>query len=369
MRFSKGQGYSARLAAGAVEVLVEGAGISPLVAQGGDDEAWIGLALGMLCFADDPPAAAPAVERRPHEVLEAPCRSTGRGALFGSLGKLLGDLLDQPRIARQAEQVVDAAFLTPRHQGLAGKTTVGTQHDPDLGPAPPNLPDDAPDLFDRAGRAIDVGAPQLGRQQMAAAEHVERQVAVTAVVAVEEPAFLIAVNEIVGSVEIEHDLLGRLRMRLKKDIDQQGLDRRRIVADLVVARRLGPAQFQPVQRRLAGCRRAVPTPRRKLAHQHRHHRIVPKPVVIDEILVAQRQAEHMLPDQRPHLVFHKVRPPAVPEARRKTIDQPDRPIGRPQQHRSGIRADRPAVEAHLNPATFHRCKSKQICATVCTHRS
>jgi hypothetical protein len=58
---------------------------------------------------------------------------------------------------------------------------------------------------------------------------------------VEEPAFLIAVNEIVGSVEIEPDLLGRLAVRLQEEVDQRLLDRRRVVADLVVARRRRPA--------------------------------------------------------------------------------------------------------------------------------
>jgi hypothetical protein len=79
----------------------------------GDDEAWIGLALGVLGFADDPPAAAPAVACRPHEVLEAPGGGAGRGALFGSLGEFDRDLLDQAYVARQAEQVIDAAFFTP----------------------------------------------------------------------------------------------------------------------------------------------------------------------------------------------------------------------------------------------------------------
>ena len=37
-------------------------------------------------------------------------------------------------------------------------------------------------LLDRAGRRVQVGAPQLGDEQMAAAEHVERQVAVAIVI-------------------------------------------------------------------------------------------------------------------------------------------------------------------------------------------
>ena len=71
------------------------------------------------------------------------------------------------------------------------------------------------------GRGVDVGAPQLGRQQMPAAEHVERQIAVAVVIAVEEPPLLLAVQRIVGRIEIENDLLRRALMRLQEQIDQQ----------------------------------------------------------------------------------------------------------------------------------------------------
>ena len=63
----------------------------------------------------------------------------------------------------------------------------------------------------------------------------------------EELAFLVAVQRIVGGIEIEDDLLGRLVMGIEEDIDEQCLDRRRVVADLVITRRFGTAQFQPVQ--------------------------------------------------------------------------------------------------------------------------
>src|SRR5512132_716858 len=45
----------------------------------------------------------------------------------------------------------------------------------------------------RAGRGVDVRAPQFCRQQLTAAEHIERQITVTVKIAVEEPAFLVAV--------------------------------------------------------------------------------------------------------------------------------------------------------------------------------
>jgi len=59
---------------------------------------------------------------------------------------------------------------------------------------------------------------------MATTKHVERQVAVGVVIAVEEPALLAAMQGIVGRVEIELDLLGRLGVGAQEQIDEQPLD-------------------------------------------------------------------------------------------------------------------------------------------------
>lgn len=94
--------------------------------------------------------------------------------------------------------------------------------------------------------------PQLRRQEMAAAEDVERQIAVAAIVAVEEPPLLRAVDRIVRGIEIEDDLLRRRRMRLQEQIDEQPLDRRSVMANLVIpARPTHRRMLQPVQRRLS----------------------------------------------------------------------------------------------------------------------
>jgi hypothetical protein len=103
---------------------------------------------------------------------------------------------------------------------------------------------------------------------------------------VEETLFLTPVQRVVGGVEIESDLLRRRRMGIEKQVDKQPLDRRRVIADLVVAGRLRPAQFQPVGRRFAGQRGAIRTPCFELAAQHRHHWVVAQLVVIDQVLVA-----------------------------------------------------------------------------------
>ena len=114
------------------------------------------------------------------------------------------------------------------------------------------------------------------------------------------------VQRIIGGVEIEDDLFRRHDMRVEKDIDQQPLDRCRIVAEFVIARGFRPAQLQSVERRFAGHRRAIPATGRKLAGQHRHHRVVAQFVVVDQILVAECDADDALHHQRLDVVFDKI---------------------------------------------------------------
>jgi hypothetical protein len=74
---------------------------------------------------------------------------------------------------------------------------------------------------------------------------------------VEEPPFLMPVDWIVGRIEIEDDLFGRLGERLEEHRRKQRFDRRPIMAHLMVFRRLGPSSSRLSERALAGERRAV----------------------------------------------------------------------------------------------------------------
>jgi hypothetical protein len=223
-------------------------------------------------------------------------------------------------------------------------------------------------LFDRTGRRVDIGTPQLGRQQMRAAENVQRQITIAVVIAVKEPPLLMPVQRVVGGVEIEDDLLGRLLVRLQEQIDKQRLDLGAIPGDPVIARQLRPAPLQPVERRFAGQRRTIPAAGRQLAGQHRHCRVVAQLVVIDQIFIAQRNSEHALPDQRRHFVLDQFRRAAVGKTLGKPLDQPDCPICRPQQQGSRIRGDLAAVKPRHHRAPFDACKTEQIRATLCPHR-
>ena len=278
------------------------------------------------------------------------------------------DLLDETRRPREPEQVVDAVLLAPGHQRLAREAAVAAQDDPDPRPAGADLADDPGHLLGGPGRGVDVRAPQLRRQQVAAAEHIERQVAVAVVIAVEEPPLLAPVQRVVGGVEVEHDLLRRPVVGVEEEVHEQRLDRRPLVSDPAVAVDPGSAVLEAVERALAGERRTPAVPRLEPAERHTKHRVVAQPVVVDQVLVAERDAEHPLPDQRRHLVDHPLRRPAIREAGREALDEPDRPVGRPEQQPAGVRGDRAALEIRHHRTAIDACESHRLHATLCRHR-
>jgi hypothetical protein len=72
--------------------------------------------------------------------------------------------------------------------------------------------------------------------------------AVAVVVAVEEPAFLLSVQRIIGGIEIERDLRRGLGVGIKEQINEQRLDGRAIGGNAGIAGGLLAAEFEPVQR-------------------------------------------------------------------------------------------------------------------------
>ena len=78
----------------------------------------------------------------------------------------------------------------------------------------------------RTGRRLhSVRRAQLRCQQVSAAEDGERQVTGAVVIAMKKPSFLMAVDRIVGRIEIQDDLAGGGAVSVEKDIDEPGFDR------------------------------------------------------------------------------------------------------------------------------------------------
>ena len=92
-----------------------------------------------------------------------------------------------------------------------------------------------------------------------------------------------------------------------------------VVGDPAVAVGFRRGMLQPVQRALASERRAAPVPRLEPTKHHPEHRVVPQPVVVDQVLVAERNPEHPLPDQRRHLMHNPLRRrPSVKQAAKRS---------------------------------------------------
>ena len=77
-------------------------------------------------------------------------------------------------------------------------------------PAFANLADNASDLVPGAVGRVPIGASEFGRQQVPAGEDVQRQIAIAVVESVEVPAFLHAMDRIVGGVDVDDQLAWRL---------------------------------------------------------------------------------------------------------------------------------------------------------------
>jgi hypothetical protein len=110
------------------------------------------------------------------------------------------------------------------------------------------------------------------------------------------------------------------------------------------------------------------SPRRQLARQDRHQRIVAKLVVIVQVFVAQGDREHALTHQSRHAMLDELGPPPILKASREPLDQTDRPIRRPQQQPARIRSQRPAVKIGQHRPPFDGCKHRRVCATLRLHR-
>ncbi len=166
---------------------------------------------------------------------------------------------------------------------------------------------------------------------MAAAEDVERQVAVAVVIAMEEAALLASVQRVVGDVEIELQPLRRALVGVEKQVHEQRLDRAGVVADAAIAMRARRRVLQTVQRRLARQRRTLPPARLKPAQNRAQNRVVAQLVLVQKVRVAQRDPEHPLAHQRLHIVHNAIRRAIVRKTIRKPIHKAYRPVGRPQK--------------------------------------
>ncbi len=171
-----------------------------------------------------------------------------------------------------------------------------------------------------------------------------------------------AMQAVVGGVEIEHDALGLARLRLDVERGQQTVHRTRVENDfLVAALRAGVdrGSLETVERALAGTGVAAVAPAAAafacevlLAAQQGQQRVRAQLIVIVEVLLTQRQPVDTLGDKLPHAVFDLLGLAVIAEASGELPHDACALFGLAQQHGAAVGGDRAAIETghHLAAA-------------------
>ena len=120
--------------------------------------------------------------------------------------------------------------------------------------------------------------------------------------------------------------------------------------------------LKPVQRALA--RQGCGQPPQERAEQG----IVAQLVMVDQVLVAQAQAEHPLTHQGAHVMHRPGRIATIHKAAGETIQQAYGLVGGRQQHRACIRRQPPAIESAHNFTPAGLSQIQRIWDTLLGHR-
>ena len=241
----------------------------------------------------------------------------------------------QHRIAGQAEDVIDAVVLAPRHRLGPAVVAVAPEGKPGARP----VPADAPRQVLEHGADLDprrrLAGAQENRHRPAALDMVDvhRQEAAGVVEGVEQRELLVAVHRVAGLVDVQHDRRRRDREGAAEDVDQGGRQARHLSAR---GRVLEPAH--------GGLRTQIAPALRRPADRQLEQRIGAQVVAIVGVLVAAGDREHTEPEHRRQRVNRPRRIAPFPDAARQRPGEAEPAFRRAQQHQPAVGRDRPARE-------------------------
>ena len=194
--------------AGAVNLVVQGLGVA---GEAGDDKAPVAPDAVVLGLGDQPAGALPrarlvgARTEQPHRLLAGEAVQR-----LGHVEQRRGVALEAV-VVGEANDVVDLQALAGVEQLRSAKVPIPAQHDLHIRPVCAQPAHQQPQNGGSVMRAATVRRAQVAHQQMLAAEDVQRQKTVAAIKATEVTPGLLAVDEIVGGVEVQgQPLRGRV---------------------------------------------------------------------------------------------------------------------------------------------------------------
>ena len=265
--------------------------------------------------------------------------------------------------------------LAPAHDLVATEAGIGAQDQPHLRPGGPERRDDPLQLLPRAPGGVVVGGAELGRQQVLAAEDVPGQVAELLVVAVEEAALLVAVQGVVGGIQVGDEHRRRRGVGTEEEVHEPALDGLGPGDDLLVAAGgagVGGRQFQAVEGTLAGQGLALVPGAQPvlaggvgLADEGREQGVAAQGVLVVEVFVAQGQAVDALADELQDGVFEGVGVAVVGEAGGALAQRAGEALRLAPEQGTAVGGDGAAVEPGDDVALTQGLKREGGCVTRC----
>lgn len=186
---------------------------------------------------------------------------------------------------------------------------------------------------------VDLRRPPVRHPQLLTTKNTQRQKTVVIVITMEKTAFLMAVDRIIGRVEIENSLGRRLGERRDKPLNDDLANRHRAIAAMRPV-------LQPAQRRTR-TRRFIALGRRL------RQGVLPQLVMVIAVFMAQTQRAHPLFQQTRQGMLNQSRRSRIANPSRNRIKQPDLPIRLPQQQRATVAADFAAAKICLDSSLLH----------------
>ena len=193
----------------------------------------------------------------------------------------------------------------------------------------------------------------------------------------EEAPLLAAVDGIIRGVQIEPDLLGWLRVGLHKTVHEQAVHARGVSHDLLVTRLgvgIGGCELQAVEG--ARARQGLALVAREkailpggvlLADQHRQQRIQAQPIVVVEVLVAEREPKYPLRHQLPHAVLDRFRIAVVDKLLGEALDDACPGFDLPEQQSAAVGTDVAPIKSAHHRTAAQGVKFQLLGVTLC-HR-
>jgi hypothetical protein len=201
---------------------------------------------------------------------------------------------------------------------------------------------------------VDVRGPQVGHQQLVAAEDVEGEEAVMVIVPVEEAPLLLAMDRVVGGVEVEDQGLGRLGMGGDELVNQD-------LGDADQGRAVD-AVLQAAEGRGRGERPALVG---DLPGGQLQSGVGTEGLMVVEVLVAQGDGGDPL-SEHGHLVVHDQRGPArVGDGSIEGLEQTESSAEFAEQEGASVGGEPSAPEVGDDGLGAEPGEEERVAATVC----